>query len=39
MDNVNLYVLTTLAFDSSGNVAGKNVGVRFSRLDAEGPQG
>ena len=36
MDNVNLYVLTTLAFDSRGNVAGKNVGVRFSRLDAEG---
>ena len=34
-DNVNVYVLTSLAINSDGEVIGKNVGVTFSLHQAE----
>ena len=34
-DNVNVYVLTSLAINSDGEVIGKNVGVTFSLHEAE----
>jgi hypothetical protein len=35
MDCVHVYVLTSLAIDSNGEVIGKNVGVTFSLHEAE----
>jgi hypothetical protein len=34
-DNVNMYVLTSLAINSEGEVTGKNVGVTFNLHKAE----
>jgi hypothetical protein len=35
MDNVNVYVLTSLFIDADGNVASRNVGVTFDLFEAE----
>lgn len=42
MDNLslsNVYVLTSLFFDSKGNIASRNVGVTFSLHEAERHKG
>jgi len=38
-DTINIYVLTSLFFDSKGNIKSRNIGVTFSLHEAERHKG